>query len=345
MLALLSIEDRIPPDHPLRPIKAIADEALAELDGQFNDMYQEGGRASVPPERLLKAVILMALFSIRSERQLVQQVDYNMLFRWFLDMDLVEPVFNHSVFSKNRDRLLEQDIATSFLVEVVAIARKRRLLSEDHFSVDGSLIQAWGSMKSFRPKDEDDGGDNNGWSDFRGQKRSNQTHQSKTDPDAKLFRKGPGRESKLAHTMHALMDNREGIITDFEVTEANGKCEREAAERMCERLRQRRKARVTLGADRGYDVRSFVAALRAMNVTPHVAQKKKYSAIDGRTTRHPGYSVSISTRRRVEELFGWLKTIAGLRKSRFRGRPKTAWYAKLSVVAYNILRIARLEAA
>lgn len=345
MLALLSIEDRIPPDHPLRPIKALADEALSKLDGQFDDMYQEGGRVSVPPERLLKAVLLMALFSVRSERQLVQQVDYNMLFRWFLDMDLVEPVFNHSVFSKNRERLLEHEIATKFLIEVVDLARTRRLLSEEHFSVDGSLIQAWGSMKSFRPKDEDDDGDNNGWSNFKGQKRTNRTHQSKTDPDAKLIRKGRGQEAKLAHMMHAMMDNREGIITDFEVTEANGKCEREAAERMCRRLRKRRKGRVTLGADHGYDVRAFVAALRVMKVTPHVAQKKRYSAIDGRTTRHAGYKVSISTRRRIEELFGWLKTVAGLRKSRFRGRPRTSWYATLSAAAYNLLRIARLEAA
>ena len=345
MLALVSMEARVPPDHPLRAIKAIADEALATLSSSFDEMYVEGGRASVPPERLLKSVLLMALFSIRSERQLVEQVDYNMLFRWFLDMDLTERVFDHSVFSKNRDRLLEHDIARQFLASVVSIARQRRLLSDTHFSVDGSMMQAWGSMKSFRPKDDDDDSDNNGWSNFRGQKRSNKTHESKTDPDAKLMRKGRGQAAILAYVMHGLMDNRAGLISDFEVSEANGRCEREAALRMLRRRRGKR--RVTIGADRGYDTRDFVAQCRGMRVTPHVAQNtsNRRSAIDGRTTRHEGYAMSISARRRIEKLFGWLKDFANLRKSRFRGRKRTELYATLATAAYNISRIARLTPA
>jgi len=346
MLALVSMEARVPPDHPLRAIKAIADEALATLSSSFDEMYVEGGRASVPPECLLKSVLLMmALFSIRSERQLVEQVDYNMLFRWFLDMDLTERVFDHSVFSKNRDRLLEHDIARQFLAAVVSIARQRRLLSDTHFSVDGSMMQAWGSMKSFRPKDDDDDGDNNGWSNFRGQKRSNKTHESKTDPDAKLMRKGRGQAAILAYVMHGLMDNRAGLISDFEVSEANGRCEREAALRMLKRRRGKR--RVTIGADRGYDTRDFVAQCRGMRVTPHVAQNtsNRRSAIDGRTTRHEGYAMSISARRRIEKLFGWLKDFANLRKSRFRGRERTELYATLATAAYNISRIARLTPA
>jgi IS5 family transposase len=278
----------------------------------------------------------MALFSIRSERQLAEQINYNMMFRWFLDMDLMEVSFDPSTFSKNRTRLLDHDVATEFLTAVVELARSRKLLSETHFSVDGSLIQAWGSAKSFRPKDDDDS-DNNGWSDFKGTKRTNDTHESKTDPESRMMRKGRGKEAKLSFMIHALMDNREGIVTDFDTSEANGTAERDAAAEMLER--RSKKSRATVGADRGYDAKKFVAQCREMNVTPHVAQKK-HSAIDGRTTRHEGYKLSISFRRRIEEVFGWLKTVAGLRKSRFKGRSRTGLYAKFSIVAYNLLRIA-----
>ena len=347
MLALISVADRIPPDHPLRPIKALADQALAAMTDAFDVMYAENGRVSVPPERLLLSQLLMALFSVRSERQFCEQLQYNLLFRWFLDLDLMEPTFDHSTFSKNRERLLEHEAATRFLVEVVNQARQRGLLSGEHFSVDGTLIQAWASMKSFRRKDDDSDGDSNGWGDFRGEKRSNETHESKTDPEAKLMRKGNGHEAKLRYAAHALMENANGLVVAFAVTEANGRCEREAGIELLDQVERPKSRRLTLGADRGYDTKAFIAQCRERRVTPHVAQNTsgRRSAIDGRTTRHPGYAVSQRIRRRIEEVFGWMKTTAGFSRTRFKGRRKTAFAGTLIVAAYNLLRISRLRPA
>lgn len=343
MLAMVSIADLVPRDHPLRTIKELADSALAKLSPTFDEMYAADGRPSVPPERLLKAMLLMALFTVRSERLLCEQLRYNLLFRWFLDLDMVDPTFDHSTFSKNRERLLDHEVAAAFLVAIIDDARERKLLSDEHFSVDGTLIEAWASMKSFRPKDDDDS-DSNGWSDFKGTKRKNDTHESKTDPEAKLMRKGAGKEAKLSYGAHALMDNRHGVVVDFAVTEANGTCERDAAGRM---LGERSGRRRTLGADKGYDTRAFVALCRALNVTPHVAQNTagRRSAIDGRTTRHPGYEISQRVRRMIEEVFGWMKTIGGFRRTRFKGRRRTEFAGTMVVAAYNLLRIAKLITA
>ncbi|MCP4102813.1 MAG: IS5 family transposase [Lentisphaerae bacterium] len=343
MLALVSLESLVPARHPLRKFKPLVDGILRDLSPEFDAMYSADGRPSIPPERLLKAVVLMALYSVRSERQFCEQLGYNMLFRWFLDMDMTDKAFAPTVFTKNRERLMTHEVADRFLGMTVALARERHLLSEEHFSVDGTLIEAWASMKSFRPKDDDDS-DNNGFSDFKGSKRSNQTHESKTDPEAKLYRKGKGKEAKLCFMGHALMENRNGLIVDFEVTEANGYAERRAANKMLKRLRKRRahKRRLTVAADAGYDTRDFVADCRALQVTPHVAQKKRYSAIDGRTTRHTGYAISIGRRRFIESIFGWAKQIGGLRRSRFRGRRRTDFAGRMAAATFNLLRITRL---
>lgn len=347
MLCLISVEGLIPDDHPLRPIKKLADQALAQLSPVFDQMYADFGRRSIPPERLLKALLLQALFSIRSERQLCEQLRYNMLFRWFLDMDMVEKPFDPTVFTKNRDRLLDHEVSTAFFRQVVEQARQAQLMSSDHFSVDGTLLEAWGSLKSFRPKDEDDiDHDNNGWSDFKGSKRKNDTHESKTDPEAKLWRKGKGKEAKLCFAGNALMENRNGLLVDFRVDPMSGRNEREAALEMIDNQLGGRR-RITLGADKGYDTRQFVEDLRARGVTPHVTQqitKQRGSAIDARTTRHEGYGVSQRVRRRIEEIFGWLKTIGGLRRSRFKGLDRTRMAAELAATAYNLLRISRLMA-
>jgi transposase len=347
MLALVSIEDRVPPQHPLRTIKQLADEALVPLSAVFDEMYENSGRKSVPPERLLKAMLLIALFSVRSERQFCEQLDYNLMFRWFLDMDMTEPSFDHSTFSRNRGRLLEHEVASRFLAALVKQAGDRGLLSDDHFSVDGSLIQAWASTKSFRPKDEDDDRDSNGWSDFSGKKRSNETHESKTDPEAKLFRKGRGQPAKLSYTAHALTENRNGLVVAFTVTQATGRCEREAALALLDTHRPRGSRRRTLGADKGYDTRDFVADCRARRVTPHVAQNisGRRSAIDGRTTRHVGYGISLIVRRRIEEVFGWMKTVGGFRQTRFKGRRRTEFAGTIAAAAYNLIRLANLAPA
>jgi transposase len=343
MLCLMSPEERVPATHPLRGIKKLADAALAELSPTFDVMYASGGRPSVPPERLLKAMLLMALYSVRSERQFCEQLEYNLLFRWFLDMDMLESAFVPTVLTHNRERLLEHEVAAQFFRAIVEQARAKNLMSAEHFSVDGTLIEAWASAKSFRPKDDDDD-DNNGWSDFSGTKRRNDTHESKTDPESKLWRKGKGRESKLSYMGHALMENRNGLLVGFGVTEASGFAERDAA------LALLNKAvpggnRITLGADRGYDCRDFVERCRTHDVTPHVAQNvHQRSGIDRRTTRHPGYAVSIAVRRRIESIFGWLKTTAGLRRTRYRGRAKTELFGYLAAAAYNLVRISRLAA-
>ena len=342
MLCLVSPESRVPHDHPLRGIKKLADAALRELSPVFDAMYAEAGRASVPPERLLKSLLLIALHSIRSERQFCEQLEYNLLFRWFVDMDMLEAAFDASTFSKNRERLMEHEVAALFFATIREQASA--LMSGDHFSVDGTLLEAWASMKSFRPKDDDDS-DNNGWGDFRGQKRSNETHESKTDPEAKLMRKGNGREAKLSFAAHALMENRNGLLVDLAVSEANGTCERETALSM---LEEHAPSGATVGADRGYDTCDFVARTRQTGVTPHVAQhenQRRRSAIDRRTTRHRGYAISQHLRKRIEQIFGWIKTVGGLRRTRFKGRAKTQLAAYMVGAAYNLLRIAKLRAA
>ena len=349
MLTLKTPEALVPKNHPLRKIKKLADAALEELSPVFDQMYAANGRDSIPPEVLLKSMLLMALHSVRSERLFCEQLGYNMLFRWFLDMNLEDEPFNHSTFGKNRDRLLEHEVAHRFLQAIVQQGRTKRLISSEHFSVDGTLIEAWASMKSFRPKDEDDDdrGDGNGWADFRGTKRSNETHESKTDPDAKLMRKGKGREAKLSYCLNALMENRSGLIVGIEVEQATGWAERETALRLVDRELPGDR-RITLGADRGYDTKEFVAECRRRNITPHVAQNitgNRGSAIDKRTTQHPGYRASEIVRRRIEPILGWMKLIGGMSKNRYRGTRKTNLWAQITGAAYNLLRMARMEGA
>lgn len=356
MLCLISPADRIPKDHPLRQVKVLADRALADLSKQFDKMYSRLGRPSIPPERLLKAMLLTALYSLRSERQLCEQLDYNLLFRWFLDMDMVSPAFDATTFSKNRDRLLEHDVGRQFLVLVVGQAKDAGLMSSEHFSVDGTLIEAWASLKSFRPKDETDdppGGDDgttgsksNRWVNFRGEKRRNDTHESKTDPEAKLIRKGFGKEAKLSFAATALMENRNGLLVDLRVGEANGRAEIDASLEMLEGVAGGR--RITVAGDKGFDTEHFVRKCRDMRVTPHVAMnitRTRTTNLDGRTVNYPGYTTSQRIRKRIEEIFGWLKTTGNLRRTRFKGIARTLLAAQITGSAYNLLRIARLMSA
>ncbi len=353
MLALISIESRIAKDHPLRRIKAMADQELFGLSRVFDRMYSKVGRPSVAPEKILKSLLLIALYSVRSERQFCEQLDYNLLFRWFLDMELMEESFDATVFSKNRERLMEHEVGRLFFEAVVGQAKEAGLMSDDHFTVDGTLIEAWASLKSFRPKGEErsqgpeKGDPGNRWVDFHGEKRSNDTHESVTDPDSRLMRKGAGKEAKLCYGAHALMENRNGLLVDLEVSQATGSCEREAAERMLKRQRQKDIRVKTLGADKGYDTKDFVDRLRQREIIPHVAantQRRGGSAIDGRTMRHQSYSLSQRIRKRVEEIFGWMKTVGGFRKTRFRGKDKTQLAAWWVGAAYNLLRMAKLLA-
>ena len=345
MLAIVDLEERIPKDHPLRTIKAVADAALAELSPTFDHMYAKVGRASVPPERLLKVSLLIALYSVRSERAFCEELEYNLLFRWFLDMDLIERSFDATVFTKNRRRLLAHDVGRALFDEVVLAADAQGLLSDEHFSVDGTLIEAAASLKSFRPKDgppppaDDDPG--NPSVDFRGERRSNETHASTTDPEALLARKGPGKEARLAFHGHALMENRNGLLMDFTVSRATGTAERDEVPELLDGVRERGYRPRTLGADRGYDTKDCVKDIRGLRVTPHVTQKK-WSAIDGRTTRHAGYAVSLRIRKRVEEIFGWMKTVGGLRRTRYRGLARTGLAGYLVATAYNLIRLANL---
>lgn len=349
MLCLMSPEVRVRPDHPLRGIKTLADEALDELQTMFDAMYSNHGRPSIPPERLLKSMLLMALYTVRSERLFCEQLDYNLLYRWFLDMDALEPSFDPSSFSKNRQRLLEHDVAGAFFGRVVEQARRAHLLSTEHFTVDGTLLEAWASLKSFKPKDrgkdsdpsDDDPG--NPTVDFHGQKRSNETHESTTDSEARLARKGKGKEAKLCYSGHALMENRNGLVVDLRVAEASGLAERRVALEMIDDVLPGER-RITLGADRGYHSRDFVEQCRQRRVTPHVADKKTGSALDARTTTKAGYRISQRVRKRVEEIFGWAKTIGGLRKTRFKGRARTQLAAYIVGAAYNLLRMAKLLA-
>jgi len=349
MLTLKSPEQMVPKDHPIRPIKAQADQALAQLRAVFDEMYSAIGRPSIPPERLLKASLLMALFTVRSERLLCDQLDYNMLFRWFLDMDLIEPSFDHSSFTHNRDRLLEHEVAPKFLTAVLDRARARGLPSSEHFTVHGSLIEAWASIKSFRPKDQtpapqpppaDPG---NPSVDFHGEQRSNQSHQSATDPEARLAKKSKGKEAKLSYCLNLLMENRNGLAVGNRLAIVTGAEEREQALAMLGQLPHHRA--ITVGGDKGYDTKGFVAGCRELQVTPHVAQNTKRpqgSAVDGRTTRWPGYEVSQRKRKRIEEIFGWLKTVGNFRKTRFTGRVRTEMWSYFAVTAYNLIRMAKL---
>jgi transposase len=345
LFSYVSPEHRVPADHPLRPIRQMTDAALERLTDRFETMYSEMGRPSIPPEQLLRALLLQHLYSIRSERLLIEQLDYNLLFRWFVGLGMDEPIWDHSTFSKNRDRLLAGDVAAAFFDAVLAEARTHRLLSDEHFTVDGTLLEAWASHKSVRPKDRDtsDPPDDPGnpTVNFRGERRKNDTHQSTTDPDARLYKKGVGRPAQLAYLGHVLMENRSGLVVDTRVTPADGYGERDAALMMVADVPG---GRVTLGGDKGYDYPHFVADLRCMHVTPHVAQNvtNRRSAIDARTTRHGGYAISQRRRKRVEEAFGWMKTIGLLRKLRHRGGPTVDWIFRFAAAAYNLIRIRNL---
>jgi len=347
MLTLVNPEKRVPSDHPIRRIKPLAEAALKELSPLLEQMYSEVGRPSIPPERLLKASLLMALHTVRSERMLCEQLDYNLLFRWFLDMNWDEPGFDHSSFTRNRARLLEHDVAGEFFRIVVEQARALKLTSDEHFTVDGTLIEAWASLKSFKRKDggpgdppEDPG---NPSVDFHGERRQNATHQSATDPEARLAKKGAGKEAKLCYTESVLMENRNGIMVDLRVGQATGRAECEQGLEMLEGVGGLH--RITVAADKGYDRAEFVEGCRALNVTPHVAQNERRpggSALDLRTTGWPGYGVSQRVRKRVEEIFGWLKTVGNFRRTRYRGVERTRLAAFLVGAAYNLLRIAKL---
>lgn len=348
VFSYISAEARVPDDHPLRPIREIADAALERLSPEFDGLYSRVGRPSIAPERLLRALLLQCFYTIRSERLLMEQLDYNLLFRWFVGLNMDDPIWNVTVFSKNRDRLLAGGIAKLFLEQVVAEARERKLTSDEHFSVDGTLIEAWAGQKSFRKKDDDgrsSGGPKNPTVNFHGQARKNDTHQSTTDPDARLFRKGPGKESKLAYMGHIVIENRNGLVVGCGVTKASGTAEREAAADLLANIP--RSNRATVGADKGYDSRSFVRTMRELGVAPHVAQNtsNRSSAIDGRTTRHPGYAISQVIRKTVEHPFGWLKTVGNMRKTRHRGTRLVDWVFALEMAAYNLVRIRNLTEA
>jgi transposase len=356
MLAFLAPDARVPTDHPLRTIKRYAEAALAQLSADLDRLYVDLGRPSIPPERLLKAELLIALYSIRGERAFCEQLDYHILFRWFLNMNLVEPSFDHASFTKNRPRLMAQDLAQQFFDEVVvAFARGQGLLSDEHFTVDGTLIEANASFKSFKRKREDDDppaapppdDPGNPSVDFHGERRTNATHQSTTDPAARLKKKGKGKEAKLVFEGHGLMENRNGLLVDLRVTPASGTAARDAVPQLLDGAIAPGFHPTTLGADKGYDTLDCVADIRARDVTPHVTQnitKTHRSAIDGRTTRHPGYVVSQRIRKRIEEIWGWAKTVGGLRRSRFRGVAKLQWAAYLVGAAYNLVRMAALLA-
>jgi transposase len=352
MLAFVDLESRVPADHPLRTIKALADEALARLSPEFDRMYAAVGRPSIPPERLLKASLLIALYTVRSERAFCEELEYNLLFRWFLDIDLVERSFDPTVFTKNRKRLLEHGVGQALFDEVVLEADQHGLLSDEHFTVDGTLIEAAASLKSFKPRDGDpppttDADPGNPSVDFHGERRSNATHQSTTDQESRLLRKGKGKEAKLVFMAHALMENRNGMLMDFQVTEATGTAERDAVPVLLDQARERGFHPKTMGADKNYDTRECVEAMRKRRVTPHVAQNTsgRSSAIDGRTTRHLGYALSQRARKRVEEIFGWMKTVGGFRRTRYRGLDRTGLAGYLVATAYNLVRMVKLLTA
>jgi len=349
MFSYLSPEQRVPADHPLRAVRQMADTILAQLSRVFSKMYSDIGRRSIPPEKLLRALLLQVLYTVRSERMLMEQLEYNLLFRWFVGLNMDEPVWDVTVFTKNRERLLKADIAKKFFELVLQQAQALDLMSDEHFTVDGTLLEACAGLKSFKRVDgaaeppPDDG--SNPTVDFHGEKRSNQTHQSTTDPDAMLAKKGAGKEAKLSYSGHVLMENRNGLVADVEVLQANGTAERDAALVMIENIQGDQP--ITIGADKAYDTKDFVEETRNMNATPHVAQNNKgrKSAIDGRTTRHPGYALSQKKRKRVEEIFGWMKTVGGMRKLRHRGLQLVGWMFTFAAAAYNLVRIRNLATA
>jgi len=349
LFSYVDLEKRVRSEHPLRAIRAIVNAALAALEADLAALYAPVGRPSIAPEKLLRAMLLQAFYSIRSERQLMERLEYDLLFRWFVGIGIDEAAWDHSTFSKNRERLLEGDMAAKFLAAVLAEPRVKKLLSRDHFSVDGTLIEAWASMKSFRPKDGSDnppeGGGRNAEANFHGQKRSNETHASTTDPDARLYRKGPGKEAKLSFIGHGLMENRSGLLVDACLTRADGHAERVAALHMIEPLADR-SCTITLGADKAYDAEDFVNELRSLRVKPHVAQNNngRSSVIDGRTTRHGGYAISQRLRKRIEEAFGWIKTVAGQEKTKLRGLDRVGFAFTFAAAAYNLVRLPKLLA-
>ncbi len=349
MFYYLSPEKMIPEDHPIRSIRKMVDLALAELSPELDKMYSRIGRPSVPPEKLLKGLLLQTLFSIRSVRQLMDQVRFNILFKWFLGLAIDDKVWDHSTFSQNQDRLIDTDIALKFMERIQAQAEKAGLISKEHFSVDGTLIEAWASIKSFRPKTEKTPppqDTRNDEMDFRGTKLKNDTHESKTDPDCRIYKKSSGSAAKLCYMGHLLMENRNGLIVASSVTHATGTAEREAAEEMMDQVAGDR--RTTLGGDKNYDTSDFVLSLRSLNVTPHVAAntgRRGGSALDGRTTRHSGYGVSLKFRKRIEEAFGWMKTVGNIRKIKYRGIPKVSWHFIFTASAYNLVRMRNLGVA
>jgi transposase len=342
MFSYVSVEERVPQDHPLRAIRKLVDQILGRMATEFDGLYAKTGRPSVPPERLLRAALLQIFYSIRSERMLMEQLNYNLLFRWFVGLEVDEPVWNHAVFSKNRERLLNQDVARQFFQRVLEQAKPH--MSQEHFSVDGTLIEAWASQKSFQRKD---GGDDEP-GQFRGDKRSNETHESKTDPDAKLYRKGNGQEAKLGYLGHVLLENRNGLVMDAMLTQADGTAERDAALLMLHRRWRRSRRMRSVAGDKAYDTQDFVKTVREMAILPHVAQnvnRNGGSAIDGRTTRHDSYGVSQRKRPLIEKVFGWMKQTGGMRKTKLRGLGKVAWQFMMTAAAFNLWRLPKLRAA
>jgi transposase len=354
MLGVIDPEQLIPANHPIRRVKPLAEAALRELEPTFERMYARIGRPSIPPEHLLKSCLLMALYSIRSERQFCEQLRYDLLFKWFLDLNLEDEPFDHSSFAKNRRRLLEHSISRQFFEAVVRQARRRHLLSSQHFTVDGTLLESWASMKGLRPRSDGDkpggaggSGPSNPDVDFRGQRRANETHFSPIEPEALMARKGMGKETRLCFSGHVLMENRHGLAVDVELTRATGTSEREAALVMLGRMRQRvRRHRCTLGADKGYDVRDFIAACQALRVTPHIARRDSWwgSAVLAKLAPTPGYQVSQRKRKRVEEIFGWAKTVGGCRKLRYLGLERNRLWTEMTAAAYNLVRMSNLAA-
>jgi transposase len=343
MFSYVSLEERIPEVHPLRSVRKLADAVLAEMSKDFNGMYATVGRPSIPPERLFRALLLQVFYSIRSERLLMEQLDYNLLFRWFVGLEIDEPVWNHAVFSKNRDRLLNQEVAQEFFAKVKAQAHG--LMSDEHFTVDGTLIEAWASHKSFQRKDGNGKPGSGAGANFHGEKRTNDTHESKTDPEARLYKKATGQEAKLSYLGHVLVENRNGLIAAAMTTQADGLAERDAALLLLKDMRKPRGRRITVGADKAYDTKDFVSTVRELRVTPHVSQNtaNRRSTIDGRTTHHPGYEISLSKRWLVEKPFGWLKQIGPLKKVKLRGLAKVDWLFVFSCAAFNLFRIPKLR--
>jgi transposase len=341
LFSYVGLEEYVPMTHPLRRVRQLVDSMLEEMDEEFERLYSDVGRPSIPPEQLLRSLVLQILYSVRSERMLVEQLQYNLLFKWFVGLQIDETVWNATTFTKNRDRLLGERVARLFFEATVKKAKKKRLLSDEHFTVDGTLIESYASLKSFRPKDKSDRDPE----DFHGKKRKNDTHESVTDPEARLYRKGNGKEARLYYTAHVLSENRNGLVCDVELSQANGTAEVEHAAKMLERVAKRSRRRRTCGADKAYDTRQFVASAREYGFTPHVAAKKSGGAIDRRTTSQDGYHVSQRKRKRVEEIFGWGKTVGPLRKMKHRGSALVRTVVTMTAAAYNIVRMANLEAA